>query len=47
MSEFGKAGVAVRNIARADAAAVERLGRAMAKNSYGQYLLRLLRETTY
>ena len=28
MSEFGKTGVAVRNIARADAAAVERLGRA-------------------
>ncbi len=28
MSEFGKLGVAVRNIARADASAVERLGRA-------------------
>jgi glucose-1-phosphate thymidylyltransferase len=27
-----------------DAAAVERLGRAMAKNGYGQYLLALLRE---
>ena len=28
MSEFGKPGVAVRNIERADAGAVERLGRA-------------------
>ena len=28
MSEFGKTGVAVRNIRRADAAAVERLGHA-------------------
>ena len=27
-----------------DAAAVERLGQAMAKNGYGQYLLALLRE---
>ena len=28
MSEFGKLGIAVRTIARADASAVERLGRA-------------------